>query len=476
VIVMFMVMTMSLLGASLVFVSRTETLSSLNYQTVTQSRYAAEAGIAAATNYFLNDYATPTAGGADPIAAYDITQSPVRLLGNNQPVVLSSDPAQSNYPVQAIVDDFADKSEDELTAGHGKTVYSATATLLAMRQMTDSYTGDLITLQTWRIEGKGAADGAAAASVEVSAVLEVNDKAVFSYAAFATANGCGSLSFAGGAHTDSYDSTIANSWNSPTPSGGDVGTNGNLSDNGNAYIDGTLYTPRSGVGNCSGGNITAATAGATISGGVTQLSQPVTFPTPPPPDPLPPTSNDMFSKTSGCGSAAFCTNNAGVGVTIHPTDASTVVTLGNVSVTGGALLHLSAGIYVVNSLSMIGNSTIVVDGPGPIVFKVAGVNQTTAIDFTGGTISNTSFDPAAMQFLYGGTGNVKLTGGADTSGLVVAPNASVSISGGGDFYGAVIAGTVTGTGGAAIHYDRSLQRRFMTEGNPVLHQFTWKNY
>ena len=48
VIVMFMVMTMSLVGASLIFVSRTETLGSRNYQTDTQSRYAAEAGISAA--------------------------------------------------------------------------------------------------------------------------------------------------------------------------------------------------------------------------------------------------------------------------------------------------------------------------------------------------------------------------------------------------------------------------------------------
>jgi hypothetical protein len=163
-------------------------------------------------------------------------------------------------------------------------------------------------------------------------------------------------------------------------------------------------------------------------------------------------------------------------VTIHPTDASTIVTLGNVSVTGGAVMHLSAGIYVVNSLSMIGNSTIAVDGTGPIIFKVAGVSQNTPIDFLGGSISNTSFDPTALQFLYGGTGNVKLTGGSDTSGLVIAPNASVSISGGGDFFGAVIAGTVTGTGGAAIHYDRSLLRRATTQGNPILHQFTWKNY
>ena len=71
---------------------------------------------------------------------------------------------------------------------------------------------------------------------------------------------------------------------------------------------------------------------------------------------------------------------------------------------------------------------------------------------------------------------MKLTGGSDTSGLVVAPNSNVTISGGGDFFGSVIAGTVSGTGGAVIHYDRSLSRRATTQGNPLLHQFTWKNY
>ena len=260
VIVMFMVMTMSLLGASLVFVSRTETLSSLNYQTVTQSRYAAESGISAATNYLLNSYAAPTTGGADDIAAYDITQSPVRLAGTNVAVVLSTTPADSTYPIQAVKDAFVANAAGPLTAGYGSTRYTASATLLNMRQMTDSLTGTLITLQTWHIIGTGTADGAGAASVQVSAILETNDKPVFQYAAFATGNGCGSLSFAGGAYTDSYDSSIAGSWNAPSASDGNVGTNGNLSEGNNSTINGSLSTPRSGVGNCSSGTVTAARA------------------------------------------------------------------------------------------------------------------------------------------------------------------------------------------------------------------------
>ena len=475
VIVMFMVMTMSLVGASLVFVSRTETLSSLNYQTITQSRYAAEAGISAATNYFLNTYVAPTTAGADPIGAYDITQSPVRW--NNAPVVLSSDPAvNSNYPVVAVRNAFLLNASGNLNAGQGQTLYVASATLLSMRQMIDALTGNSITLQTWRITGVGSADGAGAASVQVSAVLEVSDKPVFQYAAYATGAGCGALSFAGGAYTDSYDSRIANSWNDPDEYGGDVGTNGSLTEGNNSTINGSLSTPRSGVGNCAAGNVVAANAGATITGGIQQLSQPVTFPTPPQPNPLPPVTATDFKKASGCpAGVASCAPSAD-GATITPATSATVITMGNVTVNAGAVLHLSAGVYVVNTLKFNGGGSIVIDGPGPVVFKVAGVGDATPIDFSGGTIVNPTFDPTAMQVLYGGNGTVKLTGGSDTSGLVVAPNANVTITGGGDFYGSVIAGTVSGTGGAAIHYDRSLLNRATTQGNPVLHQFTWSSY
>ena len=42
ILVLFMVLILSVLGSSLMFVSRTETLSSLNYKTMSQARYGAE--------------------------------------------------------------------------------------------------------------------------------------------------------------------------------------------------------------------------------------------------------------------------------------------------------------------------------------------------------------------------------------------------------------------------------------------------
>jgi len=473
ILVMFMVMTMSLVGASLTFVSSNETLSTRNYQTTTQTRYAAESGVAAASNYLLNTYVSPTAAGADPIAAYDTTQSPV--LWNNAPVVLSSDPAvAANYPIAGTQTAFAANSAGTLTAGSGTTAYVASATLLTMKVMTDSITGGQFTLQTWRITGTGSIDGAGAASVQVSAVLETTDKPVFGYAAFATDDGCGAISFVGGALTDSYDSSIANSWMAPSASTGNVGTNGNY--NGGGTINGSLSTPRTGVGACSSGGVTATSSSATITGGITPLAQPVTYPTPPPPSPLPPTTSDSIQKNSGCpAGVSYCTANPGEGVTITPPSASTVVTLGNVSASGGAIVHLSAGVYVVNSLSLTGGSTIVVDS-GPIVFRVAGVGESVALDLSGGGITNPSYNPSNLQFIYGGTGTVKLTGSAALAATVMAPNAAAELNGTGDFYGALITKTVTGGGNSAIHYDRALLKAAVTQGNPVLHQFSWNSY
>ena len=55
-------------------------------------------------------------------------------------------------------------------------------------------------------------------------------------------------------------------------SDGNVGTNGNLSANNSSVINGTLSTPRTGVGNCSSGGVSAQTTngGATVTGGLVQ--------------------------------------------------------------------------------------------------------------------------------------------------------------------------------------------------------------
>ena len=85
------------------FLSQTETYSSMNYRLMSQARYGAESGIQKAANYLLYTYAAPVDRRADPIANYNTTVSPVTCTNGcpniGQPVVLSANAAvPSNYP------------------------------------------------------------------------------------------------------------------------------------------------------------------------------------------------------------------------------------------------------------------------------------------------------------------------------------------------------------------------------------------
>ena len=88
IIALFMVLMMSVLGTSLMFVSRTETMSSLNYRLMSQARYGAESGVHQAANFLLSPaYMNVRPGtAADPLPAglptnsYWTTASPADLL------------------------------------------------------------------------------------------------------------------------------------------------------------------------------------------------------------------------------------------------------------------------------------------------------------------------------------------------------------------------------------------------------------
>lgn len=480
VLALFMVSILSVLGTSLMFVSQTETWSSYNYRLTSQARYGAESGIHVAANHLLYSYTAPAAAGADPVGSYDIAVSPVEF--NGEPVVLSSDPAvEPNYPVEAIQDAFADATAGELEVTNGSVTYMASATLLSMRQFNDVYAGAPRTVQTWLITAVGEVPGPRPAKVEASAIIERQVSPVFTYAAFATYNGCEALSFAGGATTDSYDSSAALVGGVPVvnASGGNVGTNGNLTEVGNpTTIHGSLSSPRSGVGACTSNNVTAQTVSgnASIDEGLVELPQPVEYPTPPAPDPLPPTTTQSFTQSGGCpaGAPAECVASAG-GATITPASAGATVTLGNMRLEGNTTVHLGAGTYVVNSIDIAGSAQIVIDS-GPVIFQVAGQGVTTPIKIEGDGISNPTFNPSNLQFVYGGTGEIQVAGGTETSALLYAPNATGGFAGGSHWYGAVILKQLTATGGASIHYDRRLQTSGVTAGNHMMSAFTWKSF
>ncbi len=91
------------------------------------------------------------------------------------------------------------------------------------------------------------------------------------------------------------------------------------------------------------------------------------------------------------------------------------------------------------------------------------------IDLTGQGIINVSGAPKSVQ-IYGTSTStstdqdIKIAGGGSFSGVVYAPNGSVTINGDGSVWGSIVAEDITLTGNANFHYDESLGR--MGTGNP----------
>jgi hypothetical protein len=483
---LFLLSAMSVIAASLMFLSQTETYSSMNYRLMSQARYGAESGIQKAANHLLYTYIAPATAGADPIANYNINVSPVRCVAGcpsiGQPVVLSANAAiPSNYPVPAVQAAFQAAflgALGTLPAGNTTVTFAPYATLVSMQQI-DVYGGGVQTIQTWQLTSTGTITTGKTAQVEVSATLETPKFPAQMYAAFGTNPGCGTLNFHGNqTQTDSYDSGDALVGGSPvmSNSGGNVGTNGNLTEGGGADIYGTLSSPRVGVGACSDGNVNAlsSSGGATVNGhnpvqpgDILQLPQAIVLPAPTVPAGVPTTAYN--------GNGQTLLNGASVG---------------NVTVNAGSTLTLGApgvtSVININSIKINGNATVVI--LGNVVLNVVGSGETTPIDFTGGSVSNQNaidpvthlpvwtYDPSTFQVEYAGSGAVKLNGGAHMVGMVYAPNAATSLNGGGDFYGSVVGATIDDTGGARIHYDRRLSSEFFVVGNAMMSSFTWKKY
>ena len=475
---LLIVIALSVIGAALTVLSLSETYGSMNYRLMSQARYAAESGVHKAANFLLNSYVVP-GGAGDPLASYDTTTWPVSA--NGAAVALSAlTSVTSNYPAASVGAAFAAAATGSLVTGNANLQYAAAARLLSMRQILVYGVVAPVVIQTWELTGEGTTTGARKADVQVTATLEREKLSLFNFAVFATAPNCGALKFGGGAVVDSYDSqNIVWAGGKPVtqPYDGNVGSNGNLNESGTGTtIDGTMSTPRTGVGNCANGSVDAWTDNghATVTAGLVALPQTLTYPTPDPPNPMPPTTNLGLDKNSTCAGIAGCT----VAPAAPPILAGLVLppgTYGDVTLSAQAAIHLTAGVYTINSWSMVGNANLVIDS-GPVVLNVGGQGQSTPIDFSGGTVTNGGLNPAMFQVQYAGTGTIKLTGNSGTSGAVYAPNAAVQFAGGSDWYGAVVANTVNDTGGTAIHNDRQLSNNLFTVGNYMLSSFSWKKY
>jgi hypothetical protein len=474
---LFLMMAMSIVGASLMFLSQTETYSSMNYRLMSQARYGAESGIQRAVNFLSYSYTLPSTSGADLLSNYNTTVSPVTY--NGSAVILSANGSQaSNYPVAAVQTAFAAAATGTLPAGTTNVTYAPYAKLMAMRQV-NVYGGGVQTIQTWSVVSDGTITTGKTAQVEVSATFETPIAPATLYAAFATSGNCGALTFKGSSVTGSYNSTSYNSAlgalsasnGGLANSGGNVGTNGNLGESGNATIDGTLSSPRVGVGSCSSGNVDALSSSghATVTGPsgcaagdstceIVHLPQTIVLPTPTAPTGLPTGTFSGDGKTLLDGASE-----------------------GDVTVNTGTLTLCSPGATCtinVNSLKFTGNGNITVAccPAAKVILNVAGTGQTTPIDLTGGSVTNSSMAAQNLQILYGGTGTIQVNGNSSSAEMIYAPNAAATLNGNSSFYGSIVTATLNVPGNASLYFDNSLTSKFFTVGNPMMSSFSWKKY
>jgi alpha-tubulin suppressor-like RCC1 family protein len=120
--------------------------------------------------------------------------------------------------------------------------------------------------------------------------------------------------------------------------------------------------------------------------------------------------------------------------------------LGNVVVNSGQTLTLQAGSYVASSLTLNGNSSLVVRG-GAVLIWVTGF-----LNFNGA--ANANGVPANLQFLVTGSQDVNVNSGSNLHGILYAPGAHVNLN-------AQVFGSVVGDGvslfnsGGQVHYDQN---------------------
>lgn len=458
-------LVLSVLAAGLLMVTNSEIGTTMNYRLVAQARYAAEAGAESAANWLMSNNSGPT-----NTAGLDITTYPVQLIANNSAVVLSAiSGVPSNYPDSAVQSAFNAALGDQSMPGLSNVKYSTTATLLSMTPVGGSGTQYQ---QTWQIISQSNITGFSNAQVQVTETIQrIVGSALYNNAIFATGNGCGSVVLSNGASTNSFDSGAGTYAATEQSNDGNVATNGNLNISGEStHVRGNLSSPNSGSGSCSAGGMTALSTsdGASVTGTVVPSGAVIPYSDPAAPSPAPPTTNQNVSGNCGSPALSGCTNVSSNNVAVAPG------TYGNLTVSGGTNIHLSAGTYNLNSLVLGGGSPLVVDS-GPVIINVAGSGSATAIDLSGGSVSNPSGIAANCQFLYDGSGGVKLSGGSASYALVNAPNAAITFSGGSSWYGAVIGATVNDSGGTDVHYDRSLASSAVAGKFQVI-GFTWNKF
>ena len=267
----------------------------------------------------------------------------------------------------------------------------------------------------------------------------------FGYGLFATGTSCPAITLHGGGNTnpftDSYSSKAGPyGGGNLSATGGAIGANGGVSLTGHAMVGGNIGV-QSLPGNpiqvpCAGGDYTTTgpNAGLYNPNGagpnpnqITQLLQPVVFPTPPDPTPLPTAASPQ------------------------PGNPGVPGTYGDININGQ--LTLAPGVYNIHSLTIGGGGgALTVNPPGAVVLNFPAASAT-PVTLSGQAILNSTLIPNDLQINYGGTGTISITGKAASYAIIDAPNAAIKVAGNGDFFGRLVGSTIDYGGNGKFHFD-----------------------
>lgn len=227
---------------------------------------------------------------------------------------------------------------------------------------------------------------------------------------------------AGSISTDSYDSTSGSYDSLTANSNGDICSGGPITINGSAEINGDAM---GGFG-----------YPYTVNGNSAQITGLTTSRV----DQVPDTEVDI-------GDSKYNNDNELIGLT----DDGRVPFKGtgyHLDIQGTDNLTLAGGTYYFDSITLGGGSSLTITEPTKIYVEGS-------IDATGGTIVNQDQDPSNLSIISFGSA-VKLSGGTNFYGSILAPEADITLSGSGvGLYGAVIGETLELKGDYAIHVDES---------------------
>src|ERR1700747_1527765 len=171
---LILLLVLSAMAGSLMFLSKSETYSSMNYRMMTQARYGDEAAVNATANYIMNADVPPATCAGCNFAGFNTNVYPVTDAAGNNVFLSTLSTQAANYPNGQAQAAFANamNATQPLQAGANTVNYSASAQLMKMVSITPFGTTTPVTIQTWQITAHGDVTNVRNAEAEVVTTLE----------------------------------------------------------------------------------------------------------------------------------------------------------------------------------------------------------------------------------------------------------------------------------------------------------------